>query len=136
MTTSFKYGLGLMLASSLFVSCEAEQDPTVQDYQAEYIGSWDCNEKTGINSPQFYEVIISAGTNSNSIIINNLYQSGTAVEATISGGFSLNIPSQVSESISFEGSGSANADFGQITLNFTADDGGAIQDVIEAVLVK
>lgn len=136
MKTSFKYGLGLILASSLLASCEVDEDPTTQDYQAEYIGTWDCNEKTGINSPQFYEVNISAGTNSNSIIINNLYQNGTAVEATISGGFSLDITNQVSENISFVGSGSANANFGQITLNFTADDGSASPDVIEAILVK
>lgn len=136
MKTSFKYGLGLILASSFLVSCEADEDPTPQDYQAEYIGTWDCNEKTGVNSPQFYEVNISAGSTSNSIIINNLYQSGTAVKATISGGFSLDIANQVSENINFVGSGSANANFGQITLNFTADDGSATPDVIEAILVK
>ncbi len=136
MKRSFKYGIGLVLASSLFVSCETDTDPTTQDYQAEYLGIWDCNEKTGVNSPQFYEVNISAGPSENSIIINNLYQTGTAIQATISGGFSLTFPSQTSENIIFSGSGSANANFGQISLNFTADDGSAVQDVVEAVLVK
>lgn len=136
MKVSFKYGIGLIVASSLFVSCETDTEPTIDDYQAEYMGIWDCNEKTGINSPQFYEVNISAGSDKNSIIINNLYQNGTAITATINGGFSLDIPSQTSENITFIGSGSANANFGQLNLNFTANDGSAIEDVVEAVLVK
>lgn len=125
-----------MLISFILVSCETDTDPDIQDYQSEYLGTWDCSEKTGMHAPQFYEVSIVAGANSNSIIINNLYQAGTAVEATINGGFNLDIPQQTSENISFIGSGSANANFGQINLNFTADDGSAGQDVIEAILVK
>lgn len=136
MKTRSKIGIGLLLTGTFLVSCETDVDPPPVDYQSEYIGIWDCNERTGIHSPQFYEVNITAGPTENTIIINNLYQTGTSIEATINGGFSLDIPRQTSENIGFEGSGSANSDFGQVNLNFTADDGSALQDEVEAVLVR
>ena len=117
------------------VACEEDQsDPTI-DFMAEYTGTWDVIENTGINAPQVYEVQITRGSGDNEIVINGLYNiSNTAVTASISE-FSLTIPNQQSESIHFAGSGEANADFDQITLNFTADDGSG-DDEVEAVLTQ
>lgn len=117
------------------VACEEDQsDPTI-DFIAEYTGTWDVIENTGINAPQVYEVQITRGSGDNEIVINGLYNiSNTAVTASINE-FSLTIPNQQSESIHFEGSGEANADFDQITLNFTADDGSG-DDEVEAVLTQ
>ena len=67
------------------VACEEDQsDPTI-DFMAEYTGTWDVIENTGINAPQVYEVQITRGSGDNEIVINGLYNiSNTAVTASIS----------------------------------------------------
>lgn len=131
-----KICIPVLVLCLISLSCERDTTLSTVDYQSEYIGVWDCNERTGMNAPQFYEITITAGPSDNSIIINNLYHNGTAVNAIISSGFTLDIPDQSSNNISFIGTGSANADFQQITLNFTANDGASGNDDVEAILIK
>ena len=101
----------------------------------DYLGTWNCVENTGISSPQFYIVEITAGNGNSDIVINGLYNiSGTTVRAVIDG-LMITIPSQTSNDISFSGSGQANTDLNQVNLNFTANDGSG-NDVIEAVLTR
>ncbi len=122
------------LVALLVVSgCTADNDGDQPvNYQDRYIGEWDCEEVTGINAPQFYTVLIEEGSTEEEIIIKNLYSSDSRLQASISG-LSLSIPTQVSQNITFDGSGSANADFGHIELNFSADDGGTT-DQVRAIL--
>lgn len=136
MNQKLKIFSALILASLLFIGCEEDSDPTTEDYQQQYLGTWDCNEKTGANAPQFYEVLITAGPTENSLVITNLYQNGTVYTADINGGFALDIPDQSSQGITLSGTGSTNADFQQISLNFTANDGSALNDNVEAILIK
>lgn len=114
------------------VSCTQEPDLGDIDYQERYAGRWSCEEKTGINAPQFYDVQIEMGTDPTEIVIKNLYNSPTSISANIAE-LNFSIPTQASNSITFTGTGKANADFEQIVLNFTANDGSA-EDKVQAVL--
>ncbi len=127
-------GLFSFLLLSL-VACE--QDDPFEDHIANrgrYLGVWQVTENTGINHPQFYSVNISAGTQDDEIVIAGLYnEPNTRVAALVSGN-SITIPNQTTDGIFFSGDGSANSDFSQILLSFTADDGSG-PDVVEAVMV-
>lgn len=117
-------------------SCETdngEEDPlSIRD---NYLGTWQVTENTGINNPQFYSVLIVNGDADDEVLIQGLYnESGTRVVALVNG-TQLNIPSQVSADLTFVGNGTANADYSQIALSFSADDGSG-PDNVEATLVK
>lgn len=105
------------------------------DYQQQYLGNWDCNEKTGVNHPQFYNVVITKGATDNEIIITDLYTAGTSVIAIINGP-TFTIAEQTTEGITIIGTGSANVDFQQISLQFTADNKGSGIDNVEALLIR
>ncbi|MGB0178040.1 MAG: hypothetical protein ACPF9D_12795 [Owenweeksia sp.] len=123
-----------LLLSAWVVSCAPDNDDDI-NFIAEYTGTWDCRENTGINAPQVYKVNIQRGASDQEIIINNLYNlSSTAVKANING-FSLSIPSQTSAGVSFSGSGSAGAEFQEISLSFTANDGSG-NDQVSAILTR
>ena len=129
-----KFGLAATLISFIVVSCAKDNDDDI-NFVAEYTGTWDCNEKTGINAPQIYKVNIQRGSSDQEVIINQLYNlPNTAVRANING-FNLTIPQQTSAGVSFSGSGSADAEFGQISLTFTANDGSG-DDQVSATLSR
>lgn len=125
----------LGLAAIFTVACEEDnplEDPLAN--RDRYLGTWQVTENTGINHPQFYSVNIVAGTQDDEIVIERLYNEVNTRVAGIVSGNSLNIPNQQSAGINFVGNGMANADFSQIQITFTADDGSG-PDVVEAVLV-
>ncbi len=116
-------------------SCEPDNEDNNINRRDDYLGIWDCVENSGISAPQFYVVDIISGTASSEIIINGLYNiSNTLVKAEIDE-LKISIPAQVSENISFSGSGLANAHVDQINLSFIANDGRG-DDVIKAVLMQ
>lgn len=114
----------------------AEDDP-LEDPSANrdrYLGVWQVTENTGINHPQFYAVNIVAGSQDDEIIIEGLYnEPSTRVDAVVSG-TAMTIPNQNTAGINFIGDGTANTDFSQLLVTFTANDGSG-QDVVEAVMV-
>lgn len=121
-----------LLVSAVFVACEEDPDEDI-DFRDEYLGSWNANETTGWNAPQFYTVEITRGTSSNDIVIEGLYNNADVEILATVNGFQMSIPTQTSNDIEFSGSGQANADFDQITINFTANDGSG-NDEVKAVL--
>lgn len=122
-----------LLLGTVLTSCEEDDDINDVNLRDDYLGTWNANETTGWNAPQFYSVEINRGAASDEILIEGLYNNpDIEVAATVSG-FDLSIPSQTSDSIQFSGSGQANADFDQITINFTANDGTG-NDEVKAVL--
>ncbi len=118
----------------IFIVSSCEKDPPMdENYQSQFIGTWDVIQKEGLNSPQNYPVEIRAGANQNEIIIEGLYNSpAVSIMADIYG-LSLEIPTQKSDSITFSGSGQANLSFDQITINFVANDG-SFDDHVKAIL--
>lgn len=124
--------IGLMLSFGL-ASCEKEPVDDGKNYQQEFIGTWNVLEKTGLNAPQNYTVEISAGSTENKIIIKGLYNRPAVVLNAELYGLTLDIPSQTSDSISFVGSGKANVNFDQITIDFVANNGTG-EDQVKAIL--
>lgn len=122
-----------LVLSLLVIGCTPDDDlQSPASFQERYIGTWDCEETTGINAPQFYTINISAGAGEDELIIKNLYGEPTQLNAFISG-LNLSIPSQSTMGITISGSGQANADFEQIIVNFSASDG-ASTDQVRAIL--
>ena len=128
-------GITLIFALVLMVGCE-EDDPLENplDVRANYLGVWQVTENTGVNHPQFYSVNISAGTDDDEIIISGLYNEPNVRLGAIISGANMSIPLQSSEGINFSGNGTANSNYSQIQVTFTADDGSG-PDVVEAVMV-
>lgn len=128
--------VGLAFLLLAIPACEEDSDPNANlDTRNEFLGRWEVIENTGINAPQVYSIQISEGATADEIILNGLYNiSAVRVTALVSE-FSISIPNQETEGITFRGSGEATVDFDQITLNFTANDGSG-DDGVEAVLTK
>lgn len=100
------------------------------DPAAQYHGTWQVKEETGFSAPQSYTMTITEDTSAQGdILIKGLYNvSGTAVSATVNG-TDINLPNQRSEGIQFFGYGTANEDFTQLDLQFTANDGAGPDEV-------
>ena len=136
MNKNLKY-LGLLSLAFMFIlACEPDEDPDdPAGLRDEYLGKWNVQETYGWNAPQSYTVNISEGAEADQIIINGLYnQPQAAVKAAVDG-LNINIPQQTTAEIDFWGSGQANADFDQISLNFYANDGAGL-DSVKAVLTR
>lgn len=131
--TWIKSVFAIFCLAYLVTSCAADEDLNEpQSFQEKYVGVWDCEENTGNNAPQFYTVTISAGTSEEDLIISNLYNLPTTLNAVISG-INISIPTQTSNGLVFSGSGKANADFEQISLTFSVNDS-ATADQVTALL--
>lgn len=134
MKKPFKY-MAFLTLLLVVVSCAEENDPndpgSIQD---QYLGVWNVTENTGNNSPQFYTVEILAGADENSIVIEDLYNDADVQVSANIQGTQISIPLQNTAGYTFSGNGSANADFDQISLSFTVNDGSG-DDNVEAILV-
>jgi|AACY02.2.fsa_nt_gi hypothetical protein len=128
-----RIGLFFWAALSLVACAEDEDLPIPSDQRDPYLGTWDVNENTGFGAPQFYTINISTGGADDEIVLEGLYNLTATRVVAIVDGTQLSIPQQNTAGIIFQGSGQANADFDQIALSFSADDG-AISDNVEAVL--
>lgn len=126
-----------ILAIAVFlVACEPDdgtENPTA--IRDKYLGTWQVTENTGINHPQFYTISIVEGDVDDELLLQGLYNTTNTRVVALINGTELSIPNQTSADIVFVGSGSANADYSQIALSFSADDGSG-PDNVEAVLVK
>ena len=112
----------------VIVGCEEDIDPTI-NLRDEYIGAWSANDKEGWNAPAFYEISIVAGSDPDMILIRGLYNlPDVELEAYINE-YEVEIPTQMSDSITFAGTGKANVDFDQITFDYTANDGSGSDEV-------
>ncbi len=133
--SKFFFASVLSLLLLLVAACETDdpnEDPAAN--RDKYLGVWQVTENTGINHPQFYQVNIVAGDGDDEIVIRGLYNEVNSQVGAIVSGTQLTIPNQFSEGVNYVGTGNANADYSQIALSFTADDGSG-PDQVEAVLV-
>jgi hypothetical protein len=126
------YGLFILV---FFSACAEEPGPNdPASIRDNYLGQWLVSENTGRFAPQSYSVEVVAGTADNEMVIEGLYNlPATRVLARING-LSLSIANQSTNGVTFNGSGTSNADYDQISLSFTANDGTG-PDNVEAVMV-
>lgn len=116
------------MALLVIVGCEEDIDPDV-NLRDEYLGGWSANDKEGWNAPAFYDISIVSGSDPDMILIKGLYNHpNVELEAYVTD-YEVEIPTQMSDSITFAGSGKANVDFDQITFEYTANDGSGSDEV-------
>jgi hypothetical protein len=129
-------GLSLLLVSIVLInSCEVADD-LINGRAGELEGDWACSEDSEIVGPTNYTVSISAEPgNSNGIIIDDFYNVGISVNATISGNF-ITIPSQVEGGFTVSGSGFVTNGDNEINLSYTVGDSGGQPDNVTAVYTR
>lgn len=116
------------MALLVIVGCEEDINPDV-NLRDEYLGGWSANDKEGWNAPAFYDIFIVSGSDPDMILIKGLYNHpNVELEAYVTD-YEVEIPTQMSDSITFAGSGKANVDFDQITFEYTANDGSGSDEV-------
>lgn len=130
-----KYRILAFLAISLVViSCEDEPVDPDFDLRDEYVGDWLCNENSSIYGNSSYTITIEkSDTNDTYIHISNFYNlgNGIAVSAEVFDN-SLLIPAQNVGGNAIDGTGTSNADYTEINLTYSVDDG-ADNDVCSSV---
>ena len=117
----------------LITSCapeEGDDDLIPSDSGEEFVGTWKSAETSQEFGSSNYEGEISKSSTANQILIHNFYNlgAGYTAKANISGN-NLDIPNQVVNNKTFSGSGSI-VNENRLNLNFTADDGGGVVDVV------
>lgn len=117
------------LFAILVVGCAEDTSPDDYSIREEYLGEWSANDREGWNAPAFYDIMITAGDDADQIYITGLYNHPSVVLEAYINDYEVEIPSQISDSISFAGSGKANVDFDQITFDYTANDGSGSDEV-------
>lgn len=116
------------MALLVIVGCEEDINPDV-NLRDEYLGGWSANDKEGWNAPAFYDISIVIDSDPDMILIKGLYNHpNVELEAYVTD-YEVEIPTQMSDSITFAGSGKANVDFDQITFEYTANDGSGSDEV-------
>ncbi|MDQ3190726.1 MAG: hypothetical protein M3Q58_03955 [Bacteroidota bacterium] len=127
-----------VIISCLFfiTSCAPEEDDVVFTPE-EVVGTYSCAEKSEIYNQSNYEVKVTKSTSgSDQIVIENFYQlgMGTFVKVNIIGS-DLVVPQQVVNDIKISGDGII-VNENRMNLNYTADDGGGVVDVVSGGLSK
>jgi hypothetical protein len=117
--------------SIFFISCEKMSNKNLTgDPRDNIVNTWICRENRSNGVTSAYIVVITKSETQNDLIyLDNLYNLGKNINATIAG-LSLDIPIQYVSGWTIYGSGSIASDYSKITLSFIASDGsGTITDV-------
>ncbi|MFN6037294.1 MAG: hypothetical protein ACK452_02405, partial [Bacteroidota bacterium] len=117
---------------ALFYSCAPEEEtPTTPvDPKMKWIGTWMCQETTGLNPGTSYTIHITDSVGTDFVKIENLYMSGfqTKVRCSVNSS-NMSIPLQLlggAETINGSGSMVSNTN---ISLSFSVNDGSVIDNV-------
>jgi len=125
----------LVISIGLINSCEVADD-LINGRAGELEGEWAVSEDSEIVGPTTYTISISAEPgNPNGIIIDDFYNVGISVNATIAGNF-ITISTQVEGGFTVSGSGSVNSGNDEINLSYTVGDSGGQPDNVTAVYTR
>jgi len=112
-------------ATVFLASCaKDEDDPTgTGDARDKYTGSWTCNENSQVFGTSTYTITITKDvTSANQIIAKNFYHLGTNTNTVIVvDGNNMTIQNQLVSTFTLSGTG--NYSNGNLTFNFSANDG-------------
>ena len=136
----------LFLSVIVFIpgSCEVADDLTGNKAVDEILGEWSVDEQSEIfgkstlkSTLDNYNVTISADPDrTNGVIIDNFYNVGISVHATVSGN-SITIPNQnAQDGYSVYGSGTVSGNSNEINMDYVVNDGSAQDDHCTAVYSK
>lgn len=123
----FKLPLLLLLLAVLCYACEDDKDNVIDKLP----GNWFCEESSSQYGAASYTVEISRSTiNDNEIIIDNFYHlgSGNKVSAIVEHS-DLEIPEQTVMGFTFSGRGTVSDEGSKISISYTADDNGGVDNV-------
>ena len=115
--------LPLLLPLTLFLlttaSCGSDDDApaTPMITRDDYLGSFSVSENCQ-GATDDYTATITAGSSGREILLNNLYNVNSVIEATVNG-TTLTIGEQQDGFRTFSGSGSISDDGATVTVNFT-----------------
>ncbi|HEX2395824.1 MAG TPA: hypothetical protein VHI78_10780 [Bacteroidales bacterium] len=121
-------------------SCEVADDIVGNEDVAALEGEWSVDETSEVfdkSTLSVYAVTVSADPdNLNGVIIDNFYNVGISIKATVSGN-SLIIPNQNAEDgYTVYGSGTISGNSSEINMSYTVNDGSAQDDNCTAVFTK
>jgi len=106
----------LLFAGALFVSGCSEDEPD----RDKFLGAYSVVETCGSGNDSYEIAIISSGTDESAVIVQNLYNAGAQISASVSGN-NISIPNQTTGGITYTGSGTISGNI--LTLNFTVSAG-------------
>jgi hypothetical protein len=122
-----------------FNSCNLADDVGGNATVAKIEGEWSCDEQSEYfkSTAETFSVYISEDPgNSSGVIIDNFYGINAGAKATIAG-LSLIISNQTLEGdFEVSGSGTISANYREINLTYTVDDGSGVIDHVTAVYTK
>ncbi|HET6246002.1 MAG: hypothetical protein H0V01_07020 [Bacteroidetes bacterium] len=132
----FRITLAILAGLLFLTSCEPEGE-NVNFTAEEMVGTYNCAEKSQVYSSSNYEVIVSkSAASSSQITVENFYQLGISASVKVNiNGSDLIIPKQVVNNITISGDGVIISK-SRMNLNYTADDGGGVVDVVSGGLSK
>ncbi len=128
--------LAAVIATSFFVACAPEEEPTPADARDLYVDSWTVNENsTQIGSTSYTVHINKVTTNTTQVQVEDFYNIGFSFKAKVDiDGSALTIPLQTYNGNQLRGSGtktSANS----INMTYYVDNGSSV-DTCTATLAR
>ncbi len=131
------WSIAVVITCLFFMTSCAPEDDDIKFTPEEMVGTYNCAENSTIYNQSNYEVkVTKSTTGSEQIMIENFYQLGlgTFIKVNILGS-DLVIPNQVVNDIKISGDGII-VNENRMNLNYTADDGGGVVDVVSGGLSK
>lgn len=116
-------------------SCQPEEEGPVDD-RDKFVDVWQCVEQSSQIGQTTYDVHINlSGTNSSQVLMENFYNVGFSFKAVANvSGSNLTLNQQTYNASQLQGSGAMSGN-NTINLNYTVNDGSAI-DTCTAVLTR
>lgn len=129
--------LAIVTACLFFITSCAPEEEDISFTAEEMAGTYSCSENSQVFGQSSYEVAVTRSTSaSDQIIIENFYQLGAGTFVTVNiRGSNLLVPQQVVNNIVISGDG-VIVNENRMNLNYTADDGGGVVDVVTGGLSR
>jgi len=126
---TFFFLVGVLAFSLTFTSCSNDDDEPDRE---KFLGVFSAVETCGGGTDAYDLIILESGTDGGAVVVNNLYNFGESLSATVSGD-NITVASQLAGGLTYSGSGSISGDI--LTLNFTVANSTG-EDVCNAVCTR
>lgn len=123
----------LVVGTFLFNACDLDNDslPKNADDRTKFVGSWLCTDESVVFGTSTFTIQVNSIGSNDSLEIINWYNLGASTSAiALVADNSIIIPTQSITGISILGSGFYNNSDDEFIINFTADDGQYVDQVV------